>query len=355
MNNLTELNIKIPAVSEQLELEAQEHLDDLTKPRGSLGKLEWLAKKIVGMTNSLTPQLVSKVIFTMAGDHGIAASGVSAYPQEVTVQMVHNFLNAGAAINVLANHVAARVDVVDMGVAGDISSDNQNFINKKIAYGTKNFSQGPAMSYEQALGSIEAGREVFALRKNLGIDILGVGDMGIGNTSASSALVATFTGVPLEEVVGRGTGVDEIALQNKITIIKKGLEINRPNKKDPIDVLAKVGGFEIGGIAGAILAAAADRVPVVIDGFIATAAALIAEELVPDVHPYLIASHKSQEKGHQAALRYMNLEPILDLDLRLGEGTGAALAMHIIEASIRIFNEMATFSSAGVSEKDIQI
>lgn len=351
MQIINEVISKIQPVDIKLEEQAQRHLNNLTKPQGSLGKLELLAKKIVGITGTMAPPLENKVIFTMAGDHGVAEEGVSAYPQEVTVQMVHNFLNGGAGINVLAKHVGARVDVIDMGVKGDISTRHPNFIIKKINYGTSNFTKGPAMTREEAIRSIEAGMEVFNERKRCGIDILGIGDMGIANTTPSSAIAACITGESIELIVGRGTGINDEQLKNKINVIKKAIEINKPKRTDPIDILSKVGGFEIGGIAGAVLASAANRVPIVIDGFIATAGALIACELAPGVQPYLISSHKSKEAGHRTMLNYLKLDPILDLDLRLGEGTGSALAIGIIEASIKIFTEMATFSSAGVSKK----
>lgn len=339
---------KIQPIDTALEEQAQRHLDNLTKPLGSLGKLEWLAKKIVGIKGTMKPSLKNKVIFTMAGDHGVAEEGVSAYPQEVTAQMVYNFLNGGAGINVLARHVGARVDVVDMGVKVDIQTKHPDFINKKINYGTKNFTKGPAMTREEAIKSIEAGIEVFNERGP--IDILGLGDMGIANTTPSAAIAVCITREKTELIVGRGTGIDDVQLRNKINVVKKAI----PDSDDPIDILSKVGGFEIGGIAGAILAAAANRVPVVIDGFIATAGALIAYKLASGVQPYLISSHKSKEIGHRIMLNYLGLEPILDLDLRLGEGTGSALAMSIIDASFKIFNEMATFSGAGVSEKNVQ-
>lgn len=345
MGKINEVISNIKPINTKLEEEAQSHLDNLTKPRGSLGKLEWLAKKIIGITGTMRPRLKDKVIFTMAGDHGIAEEGVSAFPQEVTPQMVYNFINGGAAINVLARHAGARVIVIDMGVKEDIKSQHTNFINKKINYGTKNFTKGPAMTRDEAVRSIEAGVEAFNERSP--VDLLGVGDMGIANTTSSAAIAACITGEKVELIVGRGTGINDEQLKNKIRVIKKAL----PVSGDAIDILSKVGGFEIGGIAGAILAGAAKKIPVVIDGFIATAGALIAYKLAPNVKPYLISSHKSKELGHRIMLNYLELEPILDLDLRLGEGTGSALAMNIIDAAFKIFNEMATFKGAGVSEK----
>lgn len=338
----------IQPIDTALEEEAQRHLDNLTKPQGSLGKLEWLAKKIIGIKGTMRPSLENKVIFTMAGDHGVAAEGVSAFPQEVTPQMVYNFINGGAAINVLSRHAGARVDVIDMGVKADIKSEHPNFINKKINHGTKNFTKGPAMTKDEARKSIAAGIEVF--NERMPIDILGIGDMGIANTTSSAAIAVCITGEKPELIVGRGTGIDDAQLRNKIDVVKKAV----PVSDDPIEILSSVGGFEIGGIAGAILAGAANRIPIVIDGFIATAGALIAYKLAPEIQPYLLSSHKSKELGHRIMLNYLGLEPILDLDLRLGEGTGSALAMLIIDAAFKIFTEMATFGGAGVSDKNVQ-
>jgi len=331
--------------------EAQKRLDNLTKPQGSLGRLEEFAKCIVEITGMKNPKLGRKVIFTMAGDHGVVENNVSAFPKEVTPQMVYNFLKGGAGINVLARHVGARVVIVDMGVACDLKGD-PSLIIKKVNYGTRNMAKGPAMSREEAIASIENGIKVFEDERNNGIDIAGTGDMGIGNTTPSSAIVSVITGRDVEEVTGRGTGINDRALTCKIAAIKEALKINRPDPRDGLDVLTKVGGFEIGGLAGVILAAASHRIPVVIDGFISGAAALIAYTLEPKTKDYMIAAHCSVEQGHKAALAHLGLRPILDLDLRLGEGTGAALAMHIVEAGVKILNEMATFESAGVSEKN---
>ena len=330
--------------------------DALTKPRGSLGVLESLSVKIAGITASYKPAVANKVIITMAGDHGVAAEGVSAYPVEVTAQMVYNFLHGGAAINVLARHIGARVVVVDMGVAADIELEpvehrSYDFINRKIAYGTANMTKGPSMSYEDAERSIEAGIEVLEHEIEKGVGIVGVGDMGIGNTTPSSAITAFITGEPVANVTGRGTGLDDNGLANKIRVIEKALEVNNPNREDAIDILAKLGGFEIGGMAGVMLAAAAHRIPVVIDGFISGAAALIAYELSPKIRDYLIASHLSVEAGHRAVLNYIGLKPLFNLNMRLGEGTGAALGISIVDASCKILREMATFEEAGVSEK----
>lgn len=328
---------------------AKERQDFLTKPRGSLGILEDLSIKIAGIMGSHRPRINNKVIITMVGDHGVVEEGVSAFPKEVTPQMVYNFFREGAGINVLAKHAGARVVVVDMGVAIDLEP-HKELVNKKVAYGTKNMTKGPAMTCEEAIKSIEAGIEVLENELEKGIDIVGTGDMGIGNTTPSSAIAAAITGEDVRKVTGRGTGIDNNTFERKVRAIEKSLKVNKPEVKDPIDVLSKVGGFEIGGLVGVILAGAKNRIPVVIDGFISGSAALIAIELEPKVREYLIASHRSVERGHETILNYMNLKPLLDLNLRLGEGTGAALGISIVEAGVKILNEMATFDEAGVSE-----
>ncbi|MHC1611555.1 MAG: nicotinate-nucleotide--dimethylbenzimidazole phosphoribosyltransferase [Candidatus Methanospirareceae archaeon] len=332
---------------------AEARQNRLTKPRHSLGVLEDLSVKIAGITGEYMPDMKKKVIITMAGDHGVANEGVSAYPKEVTSQMVYNFVNGGAGVNVLARHIGARVVVVDMGVAADIEvkRGSADLIEKKIAYGTANMTKGAAMSYEDAIRSIETGIEVLENEVVKGVDIVGVGDMGIGNTTPSSAIVAFITGEPVEEVTGRGTGLDDEGLKRKIETIKRALAVNTPNRGDVIEILAKIGGFEIGGMAGVMLAAASHRIPVVMDGFISGAAALIAYELTPKIKDYLIAAHISAEPGHRAILDYLGIEPLLNLNMRLGEGTGAALGISLVDASCKILREMATFEEAGVSEK----
>lgn len=347
---LTRVVKNIHGLDNALMATAQGRLDNLTKPLGSLGRLEELAKALVGMTGKEYPQINSKVIFTLAGDHGVTDEGVSAYPKAVTAQMVYNFIRGGAGINVLSRHVGARVVVVDMGVAEDLNPDRALII-KKIGYGTKNMVKGAAMSREEAIKAIEAGIEIFESEFKNGIDIIGTGEMGIGNTTPSSAITAVFTRRAVEEITGKGAGIDDKVLLHKIDIIKRAIEINRPDPDDAIDVLAKVGGFEIAGLAGIILAASSNRVPVIIDGFISGAASLVAYKIEPKVKDYMIASHCSVERGHKVILEYLGLRPILDLDLRLGEGTGAALAMCIVEAAAKILAQMATFESANVSKK----
>jgi len=342
---------KIRPVNFRLMEKAQEKLNNLTKPQGSLGKLEDFARRIVGISGTLFPVIKRKVIFVMAGDHGVVGEGVSAYPQEVTFQMVYNFIRGGAGINVLAKHTGAEILVVDMGVAKEFPPE-KGLIIKKVAYGTKNIAKGPAMSKNEAERAIISGIEVFEDELNRkGIDIVGLGEMGIANTSSSSAVVACFTKSKVEEVTGRGTGIDEDQLKNKIRVIKQAIEVNHPDPKDGLDVLSKVGGFEIGGLVGCILAAASHRVPIVIDGFISCASALVAIKLAPLAKDYIFASHNSVEKGHKIALKYIGKIPMFDLGMRLGEGTGAALGISFIEAGVKILTQMATFKEAGVDNK----
>lgn len=350
METIADIINQIEPLDEDAMKSAKDRQDQLTKPRSSLGTLEDISMKLAGIKKDHLPKIKDKVIITMAADHGVTDEGISAYPKEVTPQMVYNFIQGGAAINVLSRNVGARVVVVDMGVSFDFEDDS-NLIIKKLGYGTNNMAKGPAMTYDEAIRSIKAGIDVFEAEYKKGVDIVCTGDMGIGNTTPSSAIVAAISGKDVKKVTGHGTGIDDLALEKKVKTIKKALEINKPNPKDSIDVLSKVGGFEIGGLAGVILAGAKNRVPVVIDGFISGAAALIATEIAPLAKDYIFASHRSVEIGHKVMLDHMGLEPILDLNLRLGEGTGAALAIGIIEASAKIICEMATFSEAGVSEK----
>jgi len=329
---------------------AQERLDTLTKPKDSLGRLEEFARKVVGITGELRPAVTRKVIFTFAGDHGVADEGVSAFPKEVTPQMVLNFLNGGAGINVLSRHAGAEVVVVDVGVDYDFGG-KAGLIDKKVVKGTKNMRKGPAMTRDEALKCVEAGIDLASQYACPGA-IFGTGEMGIANTTPSSAIIAAFSGEPVSTVTGRGTGVNDSVLEHKISVIEDSLSVNAPDPKDPIDVLAKVGGAEIAAIAGLIIGAAAKKVPVVVDGFISTAGALVAFELNPSVRDYIFASHNSVEKGHMVMLERMNLRPFVDLDLRLGEGTGAAIGISLVEAGVKIYNEMATFGDAGVSEQN---
>lgn len=351
MNKIVKTLNGIGPLDLALQEQAQIRLDSLTKPQGSLGRLEELAKLLVGITKRGKPALRHKVIFTLAADHGVAKEGISAFPQEVTAQMVYNFLRGGAAINVLASHVGCRVVVADLGVAADLKAHPKLIINK-INYGTKNMAEGPAMTREEAVKSIEAGIDIFEREFRKGVDIVGTGDMGIANTTSSSAIAALLTKTPVEDVTGRGTGCNDETLHKKIKTIKKALSTNNPDASDPLDVLSKVGGFEIGGLTGIMLAAAARRVPIVLDGFISGAAALIACALKPVTKNYMIASHNSVEKGHRIILKYLGFAPLFDLNLRLGEGTGACLGIALVEAAVKILTQMATFQSAGISEKN---
>ena len=347
---VTDWIARIQPLDERAMQAARLRQDRLTKPMGSLGRLEALSVQIAGITRQALPHLRHKVVTVMAGDHGVVRQGVSAYPQDVTPQMVLNFLSGGAAINVLARHTGARVVVVDMGVAADLPP-HPDLVVKKIAYGTSDITTGPAMSRSQAERAILAGAEVVEQELGRSLDILATGDMGIGNTTPSAAIAVALTGYPAEQIVGRGTGIDETGLQRKRSIVQRAMEVNAPNPGDGLEILAKVGGFEIAGLVGAILASTANSRPVVIDGFISTAAAMLAVSLCPQVRGYLIAAHASPELGHLRMLEWLQLEPLLDLEMRLGEGTGAVLAMSIAEAACKILCEMATFDEAGVSEK----
>jgi nicotinate-nucleotide--dimethylbenzimidazole phosphoribosyltransferase len=326
-------------------------LDSLTKPQGSLGKLEEFAQKLVLLTGQEMPNpLTKKVIFTFAGDHGVVDEGVSLFPKEVTIQMIYNILRGGAAINVLARHAGADEVVVDIGVDYDFGVE-KDLISRKVVRGTKNMRKGPAMKREEAQKCIDTGIALALEYAEKGYSMFGTGEMGIGNTTPSSAIAAVLTGTMARRVTGKGTGITDETLEHKIKVIEDSIALNKPDPGDPVDVLAKVGGTEIGGIAGLILGAASKKVPVVIDGFISTAGALIAYCIEPAVKDYMFAAHNSVEKGHAIILDTMGLKPILDLGLRLGEGTGAAIGMFIIEAGLKIYREMATFDEAGVSRE----
>ncbi len=339
---------QIAPLNEAMQAAARERQNNLTKPPGSLGRLEELSVQLAGILEQERPSVTRKAVIVMAGDHGVVAEGVSAYPAEVTPQMVMNFLYGGAAINALAGSAGARVVIVDMGVAADLP-DHPQLVKRKVAYGTKNMAVGPAMTREQAEDALLAGIEVVSAEIENGLDLVAIGEMGIGNTTAATALTAVFTGLPIADLTGRGTGVDDAGLARKIQVIENALAVNKPDPNDAMDALMKVGGLEIAGLAGVVLGAAARRVPVVIDGFISSAAALVAAELAPAVKPYLIGSHESVEIGHQAILRRLGVRPLFNLDMRLGEGTGAALAFPIIEGAARVLDEMATFAEAGVA------
>ncbi|WP_435550195.1 nicotinate-nucleotide--dimethylbenzimidazole phosphoribosyltransferase [Desulfobacterium sp. N47] len=332
---------------------ALERLAQQARPAGSLGVLENLSARLAGIAKTIDVRLKRKVIVTCAGDHGVVAEGVSLFPQEVTPQMVYNFVNGGASINVLARHAGAEVKVADLGVNHDFESDLPIF-HKKIRKGTSNIAVGPAMSRQEAVSSIEAGIDmVDELFKEGTVDILGTGDMGIGNTTPSTAVIAAISGIDVEKLTGRGTGIDDKALKNKIEVIKRAIKVNKPDPKDAIDILCKVGGFEIGGLAGLVLGAAARGIPIVCDGLISTAGALIACSLAPLAKEYLFASHRSVEAGHGYMHEILGIEPLLDLKFRLGEGTGAAAAMELLDASTRILADIKTFEEVAIKNAQI--
>lgn len=349
MSSLRKLLDAIAAPDPAAAALAQRHLDQLTKPPGSLGRLEELAVALAALASG-PPHVDHPVIFVLVADHGVTAEGVSAYPQIVTAQMVENFLRGGAAINVLARQAGARVIVADFGVAAP-RGPAAGLIDRRLGSGTANLARGPAMSREQALAAIAAGAGLVAEAQAAGADLLITGEMGIGNTTAASAITAALTGATPEAVTGRGTGVDDATWQRKVDVVGRALAVNRPEPRDAIDVLAKVGGFEIAGLVGIVLAGAARRLPVVLDGFITGAAALVAVALAPGARPALFAAHRSAEPGHALVLEHLGLRPYLELSLRLGEGTGGALFVHLARAAALLYREMATFKSAGVSGK----
>jgi nicotinate-nucleotide--dimethylbenzimidazole phosphoribosyltransferase len=326
---------------------ARARLARLTKPPGSLGRLEELFVRVAMATASERPRVSRPVIFTLAADHGVVAEGVSAYPQAVTAQMVENFCRGGAAVNVLARQAGARVVVADVGVAADVAP-HPSLVVRKVGRGTADLARGPAMTRKQAEAAVEIGA---ALVEESVPDCVGTGEMGIGNTTAASALTAALTGADPALVTGRGTGVDGAGFRRKVEVVRRALAANRPDPEDPLGVLAALGGFEIAGLVGVVLAGAARRVPVVIDGFIAGAAALVAVRLCPAAGEYLVAAHRSAEPGHRVLLETLGLEPYLDLAMRLGEGTGAALGIGLLRTALACADEMATFEEAGVSER----
>jgi len=338
-----------PPDAESMEL-AKRRQDMLTKPRESLGRLEDLSIQLAGIYRTGQPSIRKKAIFTMAADHGVTAEGISAYPSDVTAQMVLNFASGGAAINVLSRHAGADVITVDMGVASD-NSWPDSIVNCRIRKGTANFAREAAMTNEEAEMAVLKGIELSQEYIERGYDLIGVGDMGIGNTTAASALTAFFCGKAAQEVTGRGTGIDDVGLSRKIGTIEKALELHGQDLADPLNVLSRIGGLEIAGMTGVILGCASNGVPVVLDGFISSSSGLIAAALAPESRSYMIASHLSVERGHSAILEKLELEPVLDLRMHLGEGTGSALAMMVLEAACKVLNEMATFEEADVSGK----
>lgn len=350
MSLLEEALESIQPVDGDIEARARAHLDDLTKPRGSLGRLEDIAVRYCLATGTAEPKLGKKMIFTFAGDHGVADEGVSAYPKEVTPQMVRNMLAGGAAVNVLAKHAGAESRVVDIGV-DDPLEDAPGLVRKKVRSGAANIARGPAMSVEEATRAVEVGIELAREAADQGVTLVGAGDMGIANTTPSAAMFAALLPCDPESITGRGTGIDDATLAHKVEVVRRALEVNRDALGEPLGALAAVGGLEIAGIAGVVLGAASRRVPAVVDGFISSAGALAACRLCDRAKGYLFFSHRSAESGHRAFFERFGAEPMLDLGMRLGEGTGAALAMSLIEAAVKVYNGMATFSSAGVSDR----
>jgi nicotinate-nucleotide--dimethylbenzimidazole phosphoribosyltransferase len=352
---LEEIIAGIQPLDEKAIADAKAHTAQLVMPPRALGRLHDIGERLCGIQGTLRPALRGKAVLVMAGDHGVVEEGISAFPQSVTGAMIATFLAGGAGINALARQAEAEVWVADLGVIPEIdaaSLKNQDrLLVRKVGHGTRNFARGPAMTRPEALAAVLTGFELASGLIRNGADILGTGDMGIGNTTPSAAIGAVLTGRSIEEMVGRGTGIDDLGLTRKRDAIRRGIEFNRPAAADGLDVLAKVGGFEIGGIAGIVLACAFHRRPVVVDGFISTAGALIAHALCPRATNFAFAGHCSEEPGHRHMLGHLGLQPILDLGLRLGEGTGAALAMVIIDAAVRVMTEVMTFAQAQVPEK----
>jgi nicotinate-nucleotide--dimethylbenzimidazole phosphoribosyltransferase len=325
---------------------AQERLDNLLKPRGSLGKLEEIAKQLAGITGVTGARIGKKSIIVMCADNGVTEEGVSSYPSKVSTLVAGSMIRGISAVSVLARHAGAEIIVVDMGLSGDV--EDGRAINRKLRRGTSNMAKGPSMTREEAVRAVEIGIEIANSAVAAGADILGVGEVGIGNTTTSSAVLHALTGAGLDGIVGRGAGLSDEGLERKKEVIRRSLELNRPDPQDALDVLAKVGGFDLAGLTGCYLAAAAGRVPIVIDGFIAGVAALAASALHPEARSYMLSSHASAEPGAAAVSAGLGLYPILALDMRLGEGTGCALAFHVIEAAVKLLNEMGTFGDVGM-------
>ncbi|OLN21628.1 nicotinate-nucleotide--dimethylbenzimidazole phosphoribosyltransferase [Domibacillus antri] len=343
-------SIHIPKLDEETGVLVQKYVDSLTKPPGSLGRLEELVIELAKMTGHAFPEVSPPGIIVFAADHGITAEGVSAFPQEVTYQMVRNFLNGGAAINVFSKAIRARLNIVDIGVAVDM--DDENLINKKVRYATANFYEENAMSPSEAIQAIEVGYEQAQKLIDDGIKCLILGEMGIGNTTTSSAILAAVSGKNIESLVGTGTGIEDEKIQFKQQVIKRALEKRKPSNTDPIDLLSKIGGLEIAGMAGAMLAAASNRIPILVDGFIAATAGLVAQMISSQVTDYMIMGHRSVEPGHAIVMDLLGKKPILDLGMRLGEGSGAAVAFPILQSAVVMLKEMATFETAQISNRD---
>jgi nicotinate-nucleotide--dimethylbenzimidazole phosphoribosyltransferase len=341
--HLAQIVVPNPAIAAA----AAQREDDLAKPRGSLGRLEALAVQMAAIQNTLVPRSESKLIVVCAADHGVVAEGVSPYPADVTRQQIENFQVGGGAITSMGRTVGAKVLLLDVGIDYDFAPHPVR-IDAKIAHGTKNMAKGPAMTREEAVKSILAGLELVLSQPPL--DVVTAGEMGIGNTTPSSAIASVYTGLSPEEATGPGSGLSSERQIHKAQVIRKSIELNQPDPADPIDVLAKIGGLEIGAMTGVYLGAALRRAAVIVDGFIGAAAALLAERLCPTIRGYLIAGHRSKEKAHLAVLEHLGLRPLLDLDMWLGEGSGAAVAMGLIDCAVNHFNWMRTLAEAGVND-----
>jgi len=339
---------KIKGLNEELMNKAQKRLDSLTKPLGSLGRLEYIARRIVGITGEMFPKVDNKAVIIMCSDNGVVEEGVSQTSKDVTSSVTRNFMKGITGINVLSRHAGSSIVVVDIGVDDDLNVDG--ILNRKIRKGTWNIAKGPAMTREEAVKAIEVGIETVRELKEKGVNLLGTGEMGIGNTTTSSAVAAVLTGGEVEGLVGRGAGLSTEGLKNKINVVKRAIKINNPDPKDPVDVLAKLGGFDIAGLAGCFIGAAVYRVPILIDGFISSVAALIAVRIKPEVRDYIFPSHSSAEPGSKSVMEALGLEPMLNLGMRLGEGTGAALAFHIVDAAIAAYTHMGTFDDANIEQ-----
>ena len=344
---LSDVISKISAVDPRLDQAIWDKMDAQARPNRSLGRLEEFAFRVARIFGTLTPEIKGKTIFTFAGDHGVAEEGISVFSQEVTHEMVANFIRGGASVNVIARFYGIEVSVVDIGVRGDFEGMPE-LVRRKVAHGTRNFLKEPAMTEAQAIQAIQTGVELVSEKVAQSVNLFGTGDMGIANTTPSTAVLCAITGEAPETVTGRGTGIDEATLKRKIEVIRQGIEKHQPRSDDPIDILCKVGGFEIAGIAGEILGAALNRCPIVVDGFISTAGAMIALLLAPNVKDYIFMAHRSQEPGHTEMMRWIGLDPIVDLSMRLGEGTGAAIAMNLLELSTHVLNDIASFEEAAV-------
>jgi len=345
---LEKLTMGIEELDEKSMIGMQKRLDTKIKPTRSLGVLEDIAQQIAGIQRTSYPKITGKAVLLMAGDHGVVAEGVSAAPQEITAQMFYSYISGGGGINVLAEHVGAELILTDIGIAGPL--DPPALMADRVKNGTDNIAHGPAMSREEALKAILTGARVAAKAIESGINLLATGEVGIGNTTPSAALISVFTGYSVEEVTGSGTGLKGEALKHKQEVIKQAIKVNQPDPSDPVDTMSKVGGLEIAALTGAILEAAHQRVPIILDGVIAVAAAITAAKLAPLSKYYMISSHCSEERGQGLALEHMGMKPRLYFNMRLGEGTGAALMFPMVEAALKVADEMATFEEASVTK-----